>query len=216
MTGLHDIPLYLFAKAPEPGKVKTRMRPQLDNDACAALATRMLVQSASKVVRHWPGPRILCVAPTLDHPRFHELEQEQSFRLLKQIDAGLGDRMLAALADGLEQFGQAVVMGCDVPHIDGAILQQAWRLMQLGDNVIGPAEDGGFYLLGVNASPARAFTGIEWGGDQVASAVLRQGLEEGIAFTHLPTLRDIDRYDDLLWLVDRDIEYGSDVGLDKD
>ena len=82
-----SIPLYLFAKAPEPGRVKTRMQPYLDPDMCAALAAQMLDDSARQVSLFWPGRRILCVTPNSSHPQFDRLRREADFEVTEQIDA---------------------------------------------------------------------------------------------------------------------------------
>lgn len=202
-----SIPLYLFAKAPEPGRVKTRMQPYLDPETCAALAAQMLEDSARQVSRFWPGRRILCVTPHAGHPHFDRLSREADFEVTEQIDADLGDRMIAAIASGLSQSGSAMVMGCDVPHLDGAILEQAWTWMQGGHNVIGPALDGGFYLLGCHGLPVPAFKGVEWGSSSVLETVVRQAKQGGMAFSVLPELQDIDRPSNLRWLAQQDNRY---------
>lgn len=209
MPGSDPIPLYLFAKAPQPGKVKTRMQPALGGESCAALATRMLEQSAARVGESWPGPKILCVAPDRQHPLFQRLAAKFGFSLLEQADCDLGGRMLAALQHGLAGCDRAVVMGCDVPYIGGEILARAWQEMQSANNVMGPAEDGGFYLLGVDRLPIAAFEGVAWGSSKVGQQVIRQGRQQGLEFRMLPTLRDIDVIGDLVWLARSQPGYGD-------
>lgn len=194
------IPLYLFAKAPEAGKVKTRIESYIGPQACAELALAMLQQSARKVAAFWPGTLVLCVTPTADIPAFEQLAEELGCGIEVQIGDGLGDRMINALNHGIFRAGKAVVMGCDVPQISEEILYDAWQALQAGEHVIGPAADGGFYMLGTDGLPKSVFDGVEWGGNQVLQKVVAQAQAAGHGFYTLSQLRDIDRYEDLVWL----------------
>ncbi|MGI9315834.1 MAG: TIGR04282 family arsenosugar biosynthesis glycosyltransferase, partial [bacterium] len=200
MIGGAKIPLYLFAKAPVAGRVKTRMRPQISDRACAALAAEMLYQSVDKVVKHWPGKLVLCVTPSHKDPNFVEISKRYDCDVVEQIDAGLGDRMMHALDQGIRSAGAAAVMGCDVPQIPGMVLSEAGEHLQGGENVIGPALDGGFYLLGLQAARRELFEGIKWGEGAVLNGVLKRSEKIGMKFKLLETLRDIDRWADLKWL----------------
>ena len=201
------IPLYLFAKAPIPGCVKTRMRPNLTDSQCAELAEMMLCQSVEQVVRYWPGEVILCVAPNADHPSFINHVSRLGIRIEVQINASLGDRMATVLEAGLESANAAVVMGCDVPYIAGNVLEQAHNILMAGNNAIGPAEDGGFYLLGARHFNREVFRNIGWGGNAVLHKVIQQGNDNQIAFSELPIMRDIDRFEDLQWLASIEPQY---------
>ncbi len=206
-----SIPLFLFAKAPVPGKVKTRMQPELGKDGCARVAEAMLVQSAQKVLDHWPGNLVLCVFPDCDHDVFARLVHQTNCEIAVQVGENLGDRMLHALKSGIESSGSAVVMGCDVPHITAGILATTHHALCDGVNVVGPAEDGGFYLLGLGEFRSDIFREISWGTDTVMARLDKQANFLGLNLVRLPVMRDIDRWRDLVWLADHDPRYNSFV-----
>ena len=223
-AGHRAMPLYLMAKAPVPGEVKTRMAPRLDPEQSAQLAHLMLVQTVAAACRHWPGVVTLCVWPDPDHPAFTRLAAKHGIKVTTQIDADLGVRMMAALKQGIAHAGGAAVMGCDVPHCPGEILARAHALLVGGENPLGPAADGGFYLLGlqrgagadesagdetaVEEAPIEAlFNGVRWGGSAQLDEVRARAVAAGLRFCELPTVRDIDRYPDLEWLAGIDDAY---------
>ena len=207
MTNASSVPLFLFAKEPLAGKVKTRMQPNLSPPNCALLAETMLEQSIRKVVDYWPGKLILCVTPNVKAPVFESLAAMYGCGLFEQIAGDLGSRMLHALQYGLDLAGSAVVMGCDVPHIDQPTLAKAHTEMIKGNNIVGPAEDGGFYMLGVHDSRPELFADIHWGGEKVLVDVMRHAKRLDVGFVELPRMRDIDRWEDLIWLARHDQTY---------
>jgi len=194
------IPLYLFAKAPRAGEVKTRMQPQLSAAAAARLAQFMLGQTVENACAHWPGAVALCVAPRLDAPAFARLAARHQLAVTLQTGGDLGGRMQAALAAGIARAGAAAVMGCDVPHCPGPALARAHALLVRGENPVGATFDGGFYFLGLQRAEAALFAGVEWSGPAVLEAVRARAAAAGLQLTDLPRLRDIDRYADLQWL----------------
>lgn len=207
MTAKAQLPLYLFAKLPIPGQVKTRMYPHLSEIQSAQLATIMLQQSVDKVCQFWPGKLILTVSPSIDERLFQNFARNNNLDLQPQISGDLGQRLLFVLRNGIEQYGGAVVMGCDVPQITPEILAQVHRLLLEKNNVIGPASDGGFYLLGLSRLKEGIFEGVDWGGNQVLSQVCGNFQRLGIVVSRCAELRDIDNWDDLCWLGAQDQSY---------
>lgn len=201
------LPLYLFAKAPRAGAVKTRMQPQLDAGVAAQLAARMLEDTAQNACANWPGEVALCVWPGVDEPVFARLAARHGIAVTAQTGADLGARMLHALARGIAGAGAAAVMGCDVPHCPGAVLARAHALLARGENPIGGCADGGFYLLGLQRAEPRLFAGVAWSGRAVLQTVRARAADAGVQLTDLPPLRDIDRYADLQWLARADSAY---------
>ncbi len=201
------IPLYLFAKAPVPGQVKTRMQPQLTAVQSARLATQMLRQSVEKVCQFWRGKLILTVSPTSDYPLFQDLARNNNLDLEIQMAGDLGEKMLYVLRKGIAQFGSAVVMGSDVPHITDEILIEVHRLVTQKNNVIGPTRDGGFYLLGLNKMANAMFEGVDWGSERVMTRLCQNFQGLGIGLSLCSELRDIDNWDDLCWLGSQDSSY---------
>lgn len=201
------IPLYLMAKAPRAGRVKTRMRPELNAAAAARLARLMLEQTVENACRHWPGQVVLCIWPRAGHPAFTRLAAKHQLAVTVQADTDLGGRMLAALERGIARAGGAAVMGCDVPHCPGEVLAAAHDLLARGENPVGATDDGGFYLLGLRRAEAALFDGVGWGGPAVLAAVRARAAAAGVRLRDLPPLRDIDRYPDLQWLAGVDAAY---------
>jgi len=193
-----------MAKAPLPGQVKTRMQPELSPEQAARLARVMLEQSVETVCRHWPGEVTLCVWPNPGHSVFQ--------RLVARYD--LGTRMMTILKQGILRSGSAMVMGCDVPHIPPACLTEAHAMLVRGENPVGPADDGGFYLIGLHRADEVLFEGIRWGGSTVLDAVRKRAARAGVELSELPSLRDIDRYPDLQWLAGTDHAYQQFLSYD--
>ncbi len=207
MKGSSQIPLYLFAKAPVPGKVKTRMQPQLTENQSAELATQLILHSLEKVIDSWPGNCVLVVSPNSDHELFSQIKANHKIEIQVQIQGDLGQRMIHVLDQGVSEHGSAVVMGCDVPQITSEILIHCFNQLSPGKNVIGPAEDGGFYLLGLSEIDNALFDDVDWGGKGVMSQVLDNFRRLGFETDFCTELRDIDHWDDLKWLADIDPIY---------
>lgn len=201
------IPLYLMAKAPIAGLVKTRMQPEISPAQSACLARLMFAQTVITACRNWHGEVVLCVTPNPDHPMFVQTAAEHQLNIITQINTDLGTRMMHALAHGIARAGCAAVMGCDVPHCAGEIFSDAHAMLARGENPLGRSQDGGFYLIGLQHTNESLFSGIQWGTQDAWSAVSMRGRRAGVYFSALPTLRDIDHYADLQWLASVDAAY---------
>ena len=207
MDGNPDIPIYLFAKAPVPGAVKTRMQPHLTEFESAQLAETMLIQSVEKIHGFWPGKLVLTVHPDKNHPVFDELIARYQLEIEIQIRGDLGERMQFVIEKSLEEVGCGAVMGCDVPHISGLLLQQIYDRMCAGKNVIGPAQDGGFYFLGMHETKKEMFDQVVWGSSEVLSKTLDNFQQCGLQTELCAELRDIDDWNDLCWLASIEERY---------
>ncbi len=199
--------IYLFAKAPRDGLVKTRMQPALSRPMCTDLAVQMLRQVSHTLSRHWHGPRVICAWPDAKHDVFVQLKREYGYELDIQQGRDLGERMHYALLQGIAREGAAAVVGADVPQIGGEIFRQVETWLGQGKEVVGPSEDGGFYLLGLHTADPGLFQHIRWKEESVLSQVLERCRFRGRRFHRLPTLRDIDQVGDLQWLAKRDRRY---------
>jgi len=190
--------LYLFAKAPVPGRVKTRLATECSAIRAAEIAAVMIRVTVELAVSVWRGEICLSVWPDRNHPLFSELATELGVSIIPQVDGDLGAKMLASLVEGTEKGG-AAVMGCDVPHCPGVVLVEAHRALEAGQNVIGPTQDGGFYFLGLHQLHQAIFSGVNWGGHDVYHSTLAN-LQKCKIVTpvKLPILRDIDQWDDLV------------------
>ena len=189
--------LYLFAKAPVSGRVKRRMCPPLDWPQAAQVATAMLEHTSLVVEHGWSGQKVLNVAPDLSHKVFQLYQLERGWQTRVQVQADLGERMREALLEGIKSAGSAAVLGTDIPSLDAGILQQAFQALQAGQSVVGPSQDGGFYLLGLCDMPVELFEGIQWGGVDVYARLMRNSRKLGLDLQPLPTLSDCDYFEDL-------------------
>jgi rSAM/selenodomain-associated transferase 1 len=194
MTGT---PLYLFAKAPLKGLAKQRLCPPLNAEQAAQVASALLSHAASIVEHGWFGQCVMNVTPDLTHRAFDVYEQSFKWQTRVQVMADLGERMREALVEGIDGSGAAVVLGTDIPAIDPKLLHEVFRILQAGQPVIGPSEDGGFYLLGLRDMPDDLFSGIRWGSDEVYTTLMGNAWRLGIKFQIFPLLSDCDYFKDL-------------------
>lgn len=184
--------LLVFARQPIAGNAKTRLVPAYAAAQAAAIADFLIRATVAQAVARWPGAIYLCGAPDADHPLFHELARHPKVHLRAQGPGDLGAKMYDALRFGIARHGAAAVLGCDVPHCPGAVLTRAYTLLARGWNPLGPAMDGGYYLIGLRRASAGLFNRMPWGGAGVLRATRVRARRLGIAFELLPVLRDID------------------------
>ncbi|MCY4051904.1 MAG: TIGR04282 family arsenosugar biosynthesis glycosyltransferase [Gammaproteobacteria bacterium] len=207
MNAKQSIPLYLFAKAPEPNQVKTRMQPSLSPQHSAELAAMMLEDAMSKVSKYWEGEKILATAPDIEHPTLQTLATHYEFRLEEQVEGDLGIKIWHVLEQGMLQSGGVVVLGSDVPLIPDYVIRDTYQYICQGTNVVGPTLDGGFYLLGLTSLIKGIFANIQWSTGSVYDSLKRNTKSSNIQLTEHPILRDIDNIEDLQWLADQDARY---------
>jgi uncharacterized protein len=191
--------LIIFTRYPEVGKAKTRLIPALGAEGAAALHRQMAehtiaqaqqfqMQRPSEVevrftggdrglMQHWLGADVMVTG---------------------QGDGDLGDRMArsfqSAFAAGVHR---AAIIGSDCPDLDTAILAQAFDALTLADLVLGPAADGGYYLIGLRRPIPELFLGIAWSTAQVQQQTIAIAHRLNLAIALLPVLSDIDTPDDL-------------------
>jgi len=190
-----SLPLLMFAKAPIAGKVKTRLMPHCTAEQAADVAKILLEASIQRVCESWPGKVYLSAWLDIDHDFFREMQQRYPIRMTQQCKGDLGQKMRHAL----ESFGYpAAVMGCDAPHTLGSTLQSAYQFLLAGESVIGPSEDGGYYLLGLCHQADALFVDKPWGEDQVLEKTLTSADSIGLNLTKLPELNDVDEWQDLV------------------
>ena len=193
------IRLLIFTKAPELGRVKTRMQPALHPEFSLQLHQQLI----DCCLQQWHQP-LIC-PPELwvaGHIAAFEssLPQWQSLPRLCQRGRDLGERMANAVQYRLNHCDAVILVGTDCPFIDGNYLQAACTALASHQAVIGPASDGGYVLLGLKLYHRALFTDIDWGSPQVLTQT-QQALDTiGWSYQVLPTLADIDRPEDLALL----------------
>lgn len=187
----------VFARAPQPGRVKTRLISLLGEDGAAALHRRLVEQTLSTAVAV-PGAAVeVHCTPDSSHEFFAACAQRYDVRLRDQHGSDLGARMHHALCAATREGDPAVLIGSDCPELKVAHLLNAFAALHRGcDAVIGPARDGGYYLIGLRRCERRVFDEVAWGTATVF-AVTRERLRElGWQWHGLEELRDVDRPED--------------------
>ncbi|MCB9535904.1 MAG: TIGR04282 family arsenosugar biosynthesis glycosyltransferase [Myxococcales bacterium] len=187
--------LMVFAKAPTPGRVKTRLQPPLTPAQAAELHGAFV---RDVVARHDRADRTLTVwrAGDLDHPLWADL----GVPLATQAAGDLGARMAAAFAAELTGDARVVVLGTDSPTLPPALVDAAFAALDDVPCVVGPACDGGYYLLGARGAVPPVFAGLPWGTDDVLPRTLAALNDAGIPHRLLPFWYDVDRPADLALL----------------
>lgn len=192
-----DTLLIQFAKAPEPGKVKTRLLPALSPEAAAAVHIELMRHTAEYLVGAALGPVHLAVAGATGHPVFQSLLAGGVSRIISQRGADLGLRMFHAIEDALSTYTRVLLVGSDCPFIDADYLNKAVDALDSAPVVLGAAQDGGFVLLGATRMDLRMFAGVAWGTGTVLAHTQENLRGLGIGCTTLAALQDIDRPEDL-------------------
>ncbi|MCH8828735.1 MAG: TIGR04282 family arsenosugar biosynthesis glycosyltransferase [Planctomycetes bacterium] len=188
----------MFVKHPLAGEVKTRLAADI-GEACAADLYAAFVADLADRFRNSGERRYLCYAPaaTAAEEYFSELAAGD-YELWPQPNTALGDR-LAAFFEFADSIGaeRTVVIGSDSPTLPADFLDRAFDRLASSDCVVGPASDGGYYLIGQRGRPQPIFDGIDWSGPHVLSQTIdcieRQGMKPAI----LPVWYDVDSLDDL-------------------
>ncbi|HET6751621.1 MAG TPA: TIGR04282 family arsenosugar biosynthesis glycosyltransferase [Actinomycetes bacterium] len=187
--------LAVIAKEPVAGLAKTRLVPALGAAGAARAASAMLADTLAAVRASGAEPW-LCFAPVEARERLRRLAP--GFGLLAQASGDLGDRLAACLADLLGAGADRVaIVGADTPHIPAASYRRAFALLDEADIVLGPALDGGYYLVAAKASRPELFVGVPMGTEVVLTETLTRATRGGLLVAMLSPLRDLDRVEDL-------------------
>ncbi|WP_460207018.1 TIGR04282 family arsenosugar biosynthesis glycosyltransferase [Scytonema sp. NUACC21] len=191
--------LVIFTRYPEPGKTKTRLIPALGPEGAATLQRQMTehtilqvkqLQSSLSVslevrfaggnlqlMQDWLGSDVTCQP---------------------QGEGDLGLRMLRSLKSGFEAGAKKVIIiGTDCPEVNAEILRMAFDRLNHNDLVLGPATDGGYYLVGLKRPVPDLFTNITWGTSHVLQQTIEKAQFFNLSVGYLPVLSDIDRPEDL-------------------
>lgn len=190
--------ILLFARYPVAGQAKTRLIPELGPGGAARLHRRM-TEHAVAVARSAEAMVTLC----------HTGGRRSDFRawlgpdldFAAQPDADLGGRLRWAFTRAFRQRAARVLaIGADVPGISPTLLREAFDALDTHDVVLGPALDGGYYLIGMTRPHPDLFAGMEWGTERVCAQTRAAIQRLGLSCHELPTLNDVDRPEDLATL----------------
>lgn len=195
--------LILFAKVPEPGKVKTRLTPFLSKINAAKLQEAFisdLLETTQQLADTNAVQCVIACAPEIEHPFFQACGEKYNLHLILQEGRDLGERMLNAFLWGLQNgFEKVVIIGCDSPTLPAAFIQEAFEKLSNTDLVVGPSLDGGYYLIGAGqmadekqqALPT-LFTSLAWGTETILTETLEILNQQKYDYNLLPFWYDID------------------------
>jgi len=184
--------LALFARAPVLGAVKSRLAASI-GEAAALQAHRTLVEDALARLADRGGWALeLWVAGDPEHADVTRWCSRYRVRARAQVGDDLGDRMRSTLADMLVRGTRAVLAGCDCPTIDAGYVASAFAALDRSGLVLGPAEDGGYGLIGVRGTVPDVFSGVRWGGADVLTATLARAATLDVETTLLDEVWDVD------------------------
>lgn len=190
--------LILFAKAPRICRVKTRMWPALSHRQCLYLHKQTTQQLVRTFARQ-NNCRLILYTTSLQ-PAFN-LPNNIPLKLQTGID--LGQRMHHAISTELKMSNRVVLIGSDCLELNANYIESAFsKLQSERDLVLGPANDGGYVLIGMNAPHETLFNNIIWGESGVLASTLNNAHSIGLVTHLLPTLIDVDRIQDLQTLAD--------------
>ena len=196
--------LGVFAKQPVPGRVKTRLAADWDVDRAATLY-ECFVRDLLNRFRDAGDRRVVGFAPDLEAARdwFGSAAPGSQWTLWAQPEVGLGGRMEAFFtAWGDDDADRTLLIGSDSPSIPDSWLDHAWRLLEDSDCVIGPASDGGYWLIGLRGSvtsEARraVFDGVDWSTANVLAQSVERVARVGLRLELLPVWYDVDSAEDV-------------------
>lgn len=204
--------LLVFAREPVLGRVKTRLAAGIGAEAALAVYRKLLSLTAAAVAEAqvpatvWlaeapaaaPPTEAPVAAPPAGAPALPRPEWPGLPWRVQPPAGSLGARMAHAFGDAFAAGAtQAVVIGTDCPGLSAALLHQAFELLLAHDVVLGPAADGGYYLLGMNELEEELFANKNWSTATVLPDTLADAARLGLRVAQLPTLHDVDSAEDL-------------------
>jgi rSAM/selenodomain-associated transferase 1 len=191
-----EIRVAVFAKAPIPGEVKTRLHGILGPEGAAALQAGLVRHALSTALAAGIGSVELHCAPDEHHDFFVRCAQRFHVTLVRQEGRDLGERMGRAFESALGAGRALLMMGSDCPVLRPEDLRSARAALRKDTAVLIPAEDGGYVLIGLAAPVAGLFTGVDWGTEAVLRQTRARFAESGLKCAELPALWDVDRPED--------------------
>lgn len=199
--------LLIFIKNPRKGYVKTRLAKTVGDEKAYQVYLKLLEHTLSVATKVNAEKQIWYSSFIDESDDFlgkssDRLERSDVYdrRFDKKLQQGedLGERMAYAFKGGFEnKFEKILIIGSDCPGISSAIIEDGFDGLEQNDVVIGPSEDGGYYLIGSNTFIPEIFDGIPWSTEHVYSETINLLQKKNLSYNKLPTLNDIDTEEDL-------------------
>ena len=187
--------LLIFIKNPKPGKVKTRLAETVGKDKAYQIYLDLLNYTISESMKV-DSARQVWYSSYIDRD---DKIDEDSFQKSVQSGKDLGEKMMNAFAQGFKDgYGKIVIIGSDCPEIAASIIEDAFKKLDAFDVVLGPSEDGGYYLLGMRQLIPELFSNIDWSTERVLQQTMFAIQQKKLTWHQLPVLNDIDTEEDLI------------------
>lgn len=185
--------LMVFTKNPEKGKVKTRLAKTIGDDAALEVYIRLLNHTKKFVGESNSDKAVFYSQEITGNDDWSAMGCQQ----VLQHPGDLGDRMKAAFDYAFaKEYQQVIIVGSDCPEVNSEIISEAFDALTHNDIVIGPAEDGGYYLLGMNQMHACFFENKSWSQEALFTETMHDVVKHKLKTQILKTCNDIDTIDD--------------------
>ena len=189
--------LLVFTRSPVLGEVKTRLQPEFSAEQSLKLHKHMLLNTLS-MSEKLPGFDVeLCCSPNRNTLFFLECENRFPITLSNQQGDDLGERMAFSFSVALQSYDKVVIVGTDCPELNEDYIKQAFNALDEVDIVIGPAEDGGYVLMGLRKFSLKLFSDFSWGSNTVLAQTRKVINELSWSYKELDIMHDVDRAEDL-------------------
>jgi uncharacterized protein len=186
--------LIIFYRNPEIGKVKTRLAATLGDSAALAIYLYIAAHTKS-ITQHLPVDKAVYYSHYIDT---EDNWQNTIYQKYLQTGADLGERMANAFTQGFQSGYRSIcIIGTDCFELTSGIIDEAFVRLRIYDTVVGPARDGGYYLLGMNEYHPELFTNKLWSTNSVCDDTVQDFVALGLKYHKLPALTDVDEEKDL-------------------
>jgi len=191
-----EMPILLFVKYPQPGKVKTRLAESIGAESAATVYKEFVEIFLRRYHLFFSGYCTIYFDPAEEEARIRQWLGE-SYHYLPQPPGDLGRRLAIGFDRLLEQRSCAVALGSDSPDLPMETIQEAVEALERCDVVLGPALDGGYYLIGLSRAIPELFDEMPWSAPTLFERTVSKIDELGVSMHLLPPWHDIDRFEDL-------------------
>lgn len=202
-TPAHKDAFVIFAKAPQPGNVKTRLQPYLSQDESAELYKRFIVDTVTTAEGLDGVDAFVACLPCKEDPAFSDLVRDRKVSLIDQRGHDLGERMHNVLRYFITRgYNKVVIVGADSPSLPLDYISMAYDELDRKHLVVGPSYDGGYYLLGAAGVTPDIFDQVPWSTMNVFNITLRKARAQKLEYAVLPYWYDVDTIRDVHHLCD--------------
>ena len=193
---LHRFSVLAMAKEPVPGRVKTRLTPPFTPHVGAYLYEAMLSDTIDVLISLKEAKKYLFIEP--QSSRYFDKFHVSGITIFPQSGRDLGEKMLGAVKLVMAQTGlPAIIVGTDIPLLRASTIINSVSLLSRADVVLGPCDDGGYYLIGLKKFTPLPFLGVPWSTDRVLRKTVSHLRAERLSYALTEKLFDIDTAGDI-------------------